>query len=78
VKSLEGTHVGVLGGNDLLCEAQATRWMVKLVYRAVILQLVAAADRRQYRKRDDGVHARRRHRWSVRSFVRSFVGTFDE
>jgi len=46
VKSLERTHVGVLGGNDLLCEAQATRWMMKLVYRAIILQLVAVADRR--------------------------------
>jgi len=61
VKSLERTHVGVLHSNDLLREAQAARQIVVLVYRAVILNLIAEADRRQYRERDDGVQLARRH-----------------
>lgn len=61
MKSLERTHIRVLYGNDLLREAQAARQIVVLVYRAVILNLVAEADRRQYRERDDGVQLARRH-----------------
>lgn len=61
VKSLERTHVRVLHGNDLLREAQAARQIVVLVYRAVILNLIAEADRRQYREHDNGVQLARRH-----------------